>query len=382
MTAVAQNVLTRPVLAEARRVVVKIGSSLLIDNDTGRLNLPWLESLADEIQRLHERGQQVLIVSSGAIALGSRYLGLTAEQRRLEDLQAAAASGQILLAHSYQKLLDQRGMKTAQVLLTLEDTESRRRYLNARSTLETLLKLGVVPVINENDTVATQEIRYGDNDRLAARVAEMTSADCLLLLSDVDGLYDGDPAVNANAGLISEVHEITPQVESLAGETRTQFGSGGMVTKLAAAKICMAAGCATAISSGRRMQPISAIEAGQPCTWFVPKKTPRAARKQWIAGTLTPHGRLVIDAGAEKALHAGGSLLPVGVLAVEGDFGRGDAITVHSKEGRDIARGLTTYSSDDARIIQGRRSKDIEELLGYSGRDEIIHRDNLVLLDG
>ena len=214
MTAVAQNVLTRPVLADARRVVVKIGSSLLIDVDTGRLNLSWLESLADEIQRLCQRGQQVLIVSSGAIALGSRYLGLSAEQRRLEDLQAAAASGQILLAHSYQNLLDERGLKIAQILLTLEDTENRRRYLNARSTLETLLKLGVVPVINENDTVATQEIRYGDNDRLAARVAEMTSADCLLLLSDVDGLYDGDPAVNADAGLISEVHEITPQIES------------------------------------------------------------------------------------------------------------------------------------------------------------------------
>jgi glutamate 5-kinase len=382
MTAVAQNVQTRPILADASRVVIKIGSSLLIDADTGRLNLPWLESLADEIQRICKRGQQVLVVSSGAIALGSRYLGLSAEQRRLEDLQAAAASGQILLAHSYQNLLDQRGLKIAQILLTLEDTENRRRYLNARSTLETLLRLGVVPVINENDTVATQEIRYGDNDRLAARVAEMTSADCLLLLSDVDGLYESDPAVNADASLISEVHEITPQIESLAGEARTEFGSGGMVTKLAAAKICMAAGCATAISSGRRMRPIQAIESGEPCTWFVPKNTPRAARKQWIAGSLTPRGCLVIDAGAERALHAGSSLLPVGVIAVEGEFGRGDAITVHSNDGRDIARGLSTYSSDDARIIQGRRSKDIEELLGFSGRDEIIHRDNLVLLDG
>ena len=382
MTAVAQNVPTRPILADASRVVIKIGSSLLIDADTGRLNLPWLESLADEIQRICERSQQVLVVSSGAIALGTRYLGLSAAQRRLEDLQAAAASGQILLAQAYLNLLDQRGLKTAQILLTLEDTENRRRYLNARSTLETLLKLGVVPVINENDTVATQEIRYGDNDRLAARVAEMTSADYLLLLSDVDGLYESDPAVNADASLISQVHEITPQIESLAGEARTPFGSGGMVTKLAAAKICMAAGCTTVISSGHRMQPIQAIEAGEPCTWFVPKNTPRAARKQWIAGSLTPRGRLVIDAGAERALRAGGSLLPVGVIAVEGEFGRGDAITVHSNDGRDIARGLTTYSSDDARIIQGRRSKDIEELLGFSGRDEIIHRDNLVLLDG
>jgi glutamate 5-kinase len=371
MTAVAQNVQARPVLADARRLVVKIGSSLLIDADTGRLNLPWLESLADEIQRIRARGQQVLVVSSGAIALGSRYLGLS-----------AAASGQILLAHSYQNLLDQRGLKIAQVLLTLEDTENRRRYLNARSTLETLLRLGVVPVINENDTVATQEIRYGDNDRLAARVAEMTSADCLLLLSDVDGLYDSDPADNSKAGLIREVHEITPQIESLSGEARTQVGFGGMVPKLAAAKICMAAGCATAISSGRRMQPIQALESGGPCTWFVPKNTPRAARKQWIAGSLTPRGSLVIDVGAERALHAGGSLLPVGVVAVEGEFGRGDAIRVHSNDGRDIARGLTTYSSDDARIIQGRRSEEIEALLGFAGRDEIIHRDNLVLLDG
>lgn len=363
-------------------MVVKIGSSLLIDPDTGGLNLPWLESLADEIQRMSERGQQVMVVSSGAIALGSRYLGLSVQQRRLEDLQAAAASGQIMLAHSYQNLLDQRGLKIAQILLTLEDTENRRRYLNARSTLDTLLKLGVVPVINENDTVATQEIRYGDNDRLAARVAEMTSADCLLLLSDVDGLYESDPAVNADVNLITEVHEITPQIESLAGEARTQFGSGGMVTKLAAAKICMAAGCATAISGGHRMQPILALEQGEPCTWFVPKNTPRAARKQWIAGSLTPRGGLVIDAGAEQALHAGGSLLPVGVITVEGNFERGDAITIHSSDGRDIGRGLTTYSSDDARVILGQRSTDIEKLLGFSGRDEIIHRDNLVLLNG
>lgn len=382
MTAVAPNLRTRPVLAEAMRVVVKIGSSLLIDFDTGRLNVAWLESLADEIQRMAARGQQVLVVSSGAIALGRRYLGLSRQQRRLEDLQAAAAAGQIMLAHSYQNLLAQRGLKIAQILLTLEDTEDRRRYLNARSTLETLLKLGVVPVINENDTVATQEIRYGDNDRLAARVAEMTSADCLLLLSDVDGLYETDPAIDADASLIPEVHEITPKIESLAGTSRTQFGSGGMVTKLAAAKICMAAGCAAAISSGHRMQPIQALEQGAACTWFIPKSTPRAARKQWIAGSLTPRGSLVIDAGAEAALHAGGSLLPVGVVAVEGEFDRGDAIAVHSSEGRDIARGLSSYSSDDARIILGQHSKEIEKLLGFSGRDEIIHRDNLVLLNG
>jgi glutamate 5-kinase len=361
--------------------VVKIGSSLLVDGEAGGLNLPWLQSLADELSRLHDRGQQVLVVSSGAIALGRRYLGMAPEQRRLEDHQAAAAAGQILLAHAYQDLLGQRGVRVAQILLTLDDTENRRRYLNARSTLETLLKLGVVPVINENDTVATQEIRYGDNDRLAARVAEMTSADCLVLLSDVDGLYDGDPAESANARLIPEVAEITPAIEALAGESSTEFGSGGMVTKLAAARICVAAGCATVIANGHCLQPIAAIEAGAACTWFLPRGTPRAARKQWIAGSLTPRGHLVIDAGAERALRAGRSLLPVGVVLASGDFQRGDAVTVRGRAGRDLARGLAAYSGADTRIILGRRSEEIEALLGYRGRDEVIHRDNLVLLD-
>jgi glutamate 5-kinase len=382
MTAAARNVRSKPVLAEAARVVVKIGSSLLVDSATGKLNRPWLESLADEIARLRGRGQQVMVVSSGAIALGRKYLGLADDQRRLEDHQAAAAAGQVLLAHAYQELLGKRDIRIAQVLLTLEDTENRRRYLNARSTLETLLGLGVVPVINENDTVATQEIRYGDNDRLGARVAEMTSADCLILLSDVDGLYDSDPAGNSEALLIPEVHEITAKVESLAGASATPFGSGGMVTKLAAAKICMAAGCATVIANGHRKNPIESLEAEEPSTWFVPRKTPRAARKQWIAGSLTPRGKLIIDAGAERALAKGGSLLPVGVVAVEGDFQRGDAVSIHNRDGRDIARGLTTYSSRDAKVILGRRSEDIESLLGYAGRDEIIHRDNLALMNG
>jgi glutamate 5-kinase len=382
MTAAAQNARERPVLADASRIVIKIGSSLLVDPPTGTLNRPWMESLADELARLRERGQQVMVVSSGAIALGRRYLDLSDDQRRLEDHQAAAAAGQILLAHAYQEMLGQRDIKIAQVLLTLEDTENRRRYLNARSTLETLLRLGVVPVINENDTVATQEIRYGDNDRLGARVAEMISADCLILLSDVDGLYDADPVANSEAQLIPEVHEITAEVESLAGESATPFGSGGMVTKLVAAKICMAAGCATVIANGHRNKPVESIEAGNPSTWFVPRKTPRAARKQWIAGSLTPRGTLVIDAGAERALGKGGSLLPVGVVSVEGDFQRGDAVSIHSRDGRDVARGLTTYSSHDAKVIQGRRSEEIERLLGYSGRDEMIHRDNLVILDG
>ncbi len=372
---------TRPSLADATRVVIKIGSALLVDSGSGRLNRAWLESLADEVVRMRERGQQVLVVSSGAIALGRRYLGLSPEQSRLEDHQAAAAAGQIQLAHAYQDLLDGRGIRVAQVLLTLDDTEDRRRYLNARSTLATLLRLGVVPVINENDTVATEEIRYGDNDRLAARVAEMVSADCLVLLSDVDGLYTADPTTQSDAELITEVHEITADLETRAGESNTPFGTGGMATKLAAARICMAAGCVTLIANGHRLSPVRAIESGESCTWFVPRKSPRAARKQWIAGSLTSRGRLIIDVGAEQALASGGSLLPVGVVGVEGDFERGDAISVTTGDGRDIARGLAAYSSDDAKLIQGRRSDEIESLLGYGGRDEIIHRDDLVLLD-
>jgi glutamate 5-kinase len=369
-------------LQEAARVVVKIGSSLLVERESGRLHRTWLRSVAAEVARLRRRGQQVILVSSGAIALGRRYLGLAREQRALEQQQAAAASGQILLAHAYQDLLNRHGLKVAQVLLTLDDTENRRRYLNARNTLETLLELGVVPVINENDTVATQEIRYGDNDRLGARVAEMTSADCLVLLSDVDGLYDGDPTRNPDAKFIPEVREITPEIEALAGASGTEFGSGGMVTKLVAARIAMTAGCATVIASGRTLKPLAAIEKKNArCTWFIPERTPLAARKQWIAGTLKPRGELVIDEGAERALAGGRSLLPVGVVAIEGRFDRGDAVTVRSRSGRDLARGLVAYGSEEARRIVGRRSEEIEGLLGYRDRDEIIHRDNLVLLN-
>jgi glutamate 5-kinase len=382
MIAEAKIAGAKPKLADAARVVVKIGSSLLVDDESGRLNRSWLESLADEIVRLRDRGQQVIIVSSGAIALGRKYLGLGPQQRRLEEHQAAAAAGQVLLAHAYQDLLGKRSIRVAQVLLTLDDTENRRRYLNARSTLETLLELGAVPVINENDTVATNEIRYGDNDRLGARVAEMVSADCLILLSDVDGLYDADPANNPSARLIAEVHEITPEIESQAGASSTAYGSGGMMTKIMAARIAVAAGCATLIANGRRLQPIKAVEEGAPSTWFIPRKSPRAARKQWIGGSLKSRGRLVIDAGARKALANGSSLLPVGVVAVEGEFERGDAITVVDDQGREIARGLAAYSSSDARKISGRHSDEIEGLLGYAGRDEIIHRDDLALLDG
>lgn len=367
-------------LVAAGRVVIKIGSSLLVDRATGRLNRPWLESVADDLARLRQRGQQVLVVSSGAIALGRPYLGLGRDQRRLEDHQAAAAAGQILLAHAYQDLLEARGCKIAQVLLTLDDTENRRRYLNARSTLDVLLRLGAIPVINENDTVATQEIRYGDNDRLGARVAEMTSADVLVLLSDVDGLYDDNPTTNPAARLIPEVTALTPEIEARAGASGTEFGTGGMITKLKAARIAMDAGCAMVIASGRRLHPVAAIESGAPCTWFRPAASPRQARKQWIAGTLVPRGTLTVDAGADRALRRGSSLLPVGVLEVAGDFQRGDAVTVRGADGRDLARGLTAYSADEVRRVRGRRSDELEALLGYRGRDEVIHRDNLALL--
>jgi len=381
MSALPTSALPGSGLPGATRLVLKIGSSLLVDKTTGKLNRAWLESIADELARLQQRGQQVLVVSSGAIALGRPYLGLTRDQRRLEDAQAAAAAGQILLAHAYQDLLEARGIRIAQVLLTLDDTESRRRYLNARNTLETLLRLNVIPVINENDTVATQEIRYGDNDRLGARVAEMTSSDVLVLLSDVDGLYDSDPTHNPQAKLIPVVRELTPEIEALAGASATEFGSGGMITKLAAARICMNAGCATVIASGKRLYPLQAIEDGASCTWFIPGRTPRQARKQWIAGTLVPRGTVTVDEGAEQALRSGSSLLPVGIVEIAGDFQSGDAVTIRSRAGRDIGRGLVAYSSEEARRILGRRSEELPALLGYSGRDELIHRDNLALLD-
>ncbi len=366
-------------LESARRVVVKVGSSLLVDSATGRLNRVWLKSLVADLRRLRGRGQQLILVSSGAVALGRRQLGLPAGALSLEKKQAAAAVGQIRLAHAYKELLEEDGVAVAQVLLTLEDSEQRERYLNARATLETLLSLGAIPVINENDTVATSEIRYGDNDRLAARVAQMASADCLVLLSDVDGLYTADPNRNADAQFIAEVPSITAEIEAMAGGSASDVGSGGMTTKIAAARIAVAAGCALCIAAGKYRNPLRRIENGGRCTWFLPSATPVAARKQWIIGSLKAAGSLVIDSGAVGALKRGRSLLPAGVRKVEGRFDSGETVQILDEAGQEIARGLAAYSAEDMRRIAGRRSKEIESVLGFQGRDEMIHRDDLVL---
>ena len=375
MTAKAQST----DLAAGRRVVVKIGSDLLVDDEHGTVHRHWLETLAEDLAVCRGRDQELVIVSSGAIALGRRYLRLSDGDLRLEEKQAAAATGMVRLAHAYQEILEKHGMTVAQVLLTLDDSENRRRYINARNTLEVLLRAGAVPVINENDTVATDEIRFGDNDRLAARVAAMIGADTLVLLSNVDGLYTADPRTDKDAHLIPEVRDITPEIEALAGAVATGYGSGGMVTKLAAAKVALGAGCRMVIADGSALHPLKRIEDGAPCTWFLPSATPRTARKRWIAGTLRPAGTITVDDGALKALEKGKSLLPAGVIAAEGDFQRGDAVIVKGPGGREVARGLTAYSAADARRIMGHKSGDIEGLLGYRGRDEMIHRDDLVL---
>jgi glutamate 5-kinase len=368
-----------PDLSTMKRVVVKIGSALLVEEETGEIRRPWLDALGDDVAALRARGVEVVLVSSGAIAVGRRRLGLTRNAIRLEEKQAAAATGQLRLAHAYQETLARHDITVAQVLVTLDDTEERRRHLNARSTIGTLLRLGAVPVINENDTVATSEIRFGDNDRLAARVAAMIDAEGLVLLSDIDGLYDGDPKRDPNARFVAQVDEISPEIEAMAGDAPPGYSSGGMVTKLAAARIAVAAGCHMAIAQGRVLNPLARLIEGARCTWFRSQVEPRQARKRWIAGALKPAGTLTVDRGALKALLSGKSLLPAGVTRVEGRFQRGDAVIVRDPEGKEVARGLVAYSDAAARQIQGHKSGDIEALLGYRGREELIHRDDLVL---
>ncbi len=367
-------------LTTARRVIIKIGSALLVDQETGAVNRRWLAALADDVAQFRARGQEVVIVSSGAIAVGRRHLSLGTEQLRLEESQAAAATGMVRLAHAYQEVLAEYDLTVAQVLVTLDDSENRRRYINARNTLETLLKLGAVPLINENDTVATDEIRFGDNDRLASRVAVMVSADALVLLSHVDGLYDKDPTENDDANHIAEVQgEISAAVQGMAGTSMSYDGSGGMLTKLEAARIAMAAGTRMAIADGTELNPLKRMEEGALCTWFLPDANPKTARKRWIASALKPAGTIVIDDGALRALNDGKSLLPAGVTNIQGRFERGDAVVVTAHDGREIARGITAYSANDARRIMGNKTSEIEGILGYRGRDEMVHRDDLVL---
>ena len=370
---------TAPALASFRRIVVKVGSSLLVDQAKGELKAAWLEALADDLADLHARGADVLVVSSGSIALGRTVLGMPRGALRLEDSQAAAAVGQIALAGAWARALGARGMTAGQILVTLHDTEERQRYLNARETLGRLLDMRAVPVINENDTVATTEIRYGDNDRLAARVATMASADLLVLLSDVDGLYTAPPHLDPAAQLIPVVPRISFEIERMAGGAASELSRGGMRTKIEAAKIAVTGGAHMIIADGRVEHPIRRVAEGGNCTWFLTPSTPLSARKKWLAGSLEPRGALHVDAGAARALFSGKSLLPAGVTRVEGSFERGDCVVLRDPTGAEIGRGLVAYDSGDAGQIIGRNSRDIEGILGVPGVAEMMHRDDMAL---
>jgi glutamate 5-kinase len=367
-------------LSRARRIVVKVGSALVVDAEAGVPDRAWLADFAADAARLRARGQQVLVVSSGAVALGRRRLGLPARKSTLPEKQAAAAAGQSLLMRAWEEAFEPHGIAVAQVLMTRDDTEVRRRWLNGRATVETLLSLGVVPVVNENDTVVTEEIRYGDNDRLAARVAQMIAADALVLLSDIDGLYTADPRRDPSARRLERVTEITPEIDAMAGGANAGagVGTGGMATKIAAARIARAAGCATIITLGTRPEPLKAVEEGAASTVIEASVSAAAAYKGWIAGSLAPQGALIVDAGAARALSSGKSLLAAGVRRVEGRFGKGDAVMVRSEEGREIGRGLVRYDAADAERILGLRSDAIEATLGYT-EGPMIHADDLAV---
>ena len=368
-----------PALSAFRRIVVKVGSSLLVDQAAGGLKRAWLDALVADLAEHHRRGADILVVSSGSIALGRTVLGLPPGALKLEDSQAAAAVGQIELARTWAGVLGAHDITAGQILVTLWDTEERRRYLNARATIERLLEMRAAPVINENDTVATSEIRYGDNDRLAARVAAMASADCLVLLSDVDGLYTAPPATDPDAKLIPVVQRVNAEIEAMAGGAASEFSRGGMRTKIEAAKIATTAGVHMVIADGRVDHPLKRIAEGGRCTWFMTPSNPVTARKKWIAGSLEPKGIVRIDDGAAKAIVGGASLLPAGVSGVEGVFARGDCVVIRNAAGGEIGRGLIAYDASEAAQIMGRSSRDIEKILGYSGRAAMIHRDDMAL---
>ena len=367
---------------DAKIIVIKVGSSLLVDEDQNAINTVWLSGIATDIARLKAAGKDVVVVSSGAIALGRRLLKINHNKLKLQEKQAAAATGQVLLAHAWMDALGAHQVQTAQILLSPDDTETRRKHLNARTTMMALLQLNAVPVVNENDTVATAEIRFGDNDRLAARVAAMIGADVLVLLSDVDGLYTANPNGDNSATHIGEIAQITPDIMAMAGPANAAYASGGMVTKLEAARIATSAGCQMIICNGQSPAPLSRLEAGAKCTIFAATLSPHTARKQWIAGALTPKGTIRIDDGAARALRAGRSLLPAGVIAVNGQFERGDLIEIEDSAGLVIGHGLSSYGHKDAMAIRGHKSNEIESVLGYRERDEMIHADNLVMSDG
>jgi glutamate 5-kinase len=363
-------------LKAARRIVVKIGSALLVKG--GDVRDAWLASLAEDVAEARGRGQDVILVSSGSIALGRGVLDLGEGPLALEKSQAAAAVGQIRLARAYENALQPHGIKTAQVLMTLEDSTNRRRYLNSRATLEQLLSMGVVPIVNENDTIATDEIRFGDNDRLAAQIAVTVGADVLVLLSDVDGFYSGNPKSDKQATRFDTIDRITPEIEAMAGDAGTGLSKGGMLTKLMAAKTATAGGAAMAITLGSAMNPLKALEDGAPATWFTALTDPQAARKRWIA-SMKPKGTLHLDAGAAKALAAGKSLLPAGVLSVEGRFGRGEPVQIVGPGGDRLGVGLTRYTAEETEAIRGKRSDRIEAILGYPGRAALVHRDDMAV---
>jgi glutamate 5-kinase len=369
-------------LLNAKRIVVKIGSSTIADIARASVRAEWLAAMAEDIARLRARGCEVVVVSSGAVALGRPILGLGHAAIDLPEKQAAAACGQILLMDAWNGALRPHALHAAQVLLTLEDSENRKRYLNARATFETLLSHGLVPVVNENDTVTTAEIRFGDNDRLAARVAAMVSADVCVLLSDIDGLYTKNPKLHADAAHIAEVRAITPEIEAMASGPASTTSHGGMTTKLIAAKMAVAAGCHLVIAQGETMHPLQELEDGAKSTWFLAPESPMSARKNWIAGTLNVKGAVRVDAGAALALGKGGSLLPAGVKSIEGAFERGDTVAISTLEGRVLGHGIIAYDAEEAAKILGQKSDAIEGILGYKIRDTLIHRDDLVLQHG